>query len=465
MKARRLYLTALLFAVLSGGAIFAQSAPGDDNTVVTSGPVTTVQGSKKIQPALGQEGTGTTYNFLPYILPGQYANPGTQQIENLPFTISYANRRQPLQTSDWWTGIGLQWSNNDQTSGWVVGRKPEEGQAGRSKASIAEPFHLQFVDYGNSPANATLGVQPYPSGLRLWNQNVISVRTGAAGDMFPFDPTQNFAGRGNVAEPSPVVTVGLQNVHPLGTDVRTSPPWSNVVVQSYSDWGAVASYADANGEMTITMASGSPYVWFERTNGQSPFQVWAGDPIANPKMNVWYNQGGVIGVTVTTAYVPFNALPLTTSTAAYVIFADTGSWSEQKSGNGAISLFTNAAASRVAVLAMPHNIDPSDSSALIAAMNDLSGYACQKIVDTRLHYPPVAGSDATVNVGGQILPLGFDEKKSVIRTKLQVTTAPFPLGTFCTGGNGVPLQLVFPHHRKAMIAASQQNIPTANGGA
>ncbi|MBC7931254.1 MAG: hypothetical protein H7Z38_11895, partial [Rubrivivax sp.] len=443
MKTRRLCLALILIGAICN-AVPAQLA-GDDNTIITNGAVTTVRGGNKIQPAQGSEGTGTTYNFLPYILPGQYANPRTQRIENLPFDIAYASRQQPLQTSDWWTGIGLQWSNDNQTAGWVVGRKPEEGQAGRSKAFIAEPFHLQFVDYGDSPAIAPLGVTPYPHGLRLWNQNHIAVRTGAISDQFPFDPTQNFAGRGNAAEPSPIVTVGLKDVHPLGAEVRTAPPWSNAKVQSYSDWGAVASYADANGEMTATMASGSPFVWFERTRGQAPFLVWAGDPFASPKMNVWYNENGVIGVTVTTLYVPFNAVPNTTSTAAYVIFSDQGEWTEEKAASEAVSLFTNEAASRVAVLALPHNINPSDPLALTEAMKDLGQYACQKIVDTRLHYPPVAGSDTSVTVGGQTQPLGFDEKNSVIRTKLQVTTAPFALQS-CDGGN-VPLQLVLPHHR------------------
>jgi len=462
MKTRRLCLALILICAICN-AVPAQLA-GDDNTIITDGAVTTVRGSKKIQPAQGSEGTGTTYNFLPYILPGQYANPDAQRIENLPFDIAYADRRQPLQTSDWWTGISLQWSNDNQTAGWVVGRKSEEGRAGRSKAFIAEPFHLQFVDYGDSPGNANSfqGLTPYPHGLRLWNQNNISVRTRAVSDKFPFDPTQNFAGRGNAAEPSPIVTVGLRDVHPLGTDVRTSPPWSNAKVQSYSDWGAVVSYADANGEMTATMASGSPFVWFERTKGGAPFLVWAGDPIANPKMNVWYNENGVIGVTVTTLYVPFNAVPNTTSTAAYVILADAGEWAEQKAANEAVSLFTNEQASRVAVLAVPHNVDSSDPSALVAAMNDLGRYACQKIVDTKLHYPPIVGSDTSVTVGGQTLPLGFDEKNSVIRTKLQVTTAPFTVQG-CGGGSGNRLQLVFPHHRKAMIADSKQNILTAGG--
>ena len=426
--------------------------------------MSTTEGTSKIKPAQGSEGTGASYNFLPYSLPGQYPNPVTQQIENQPFDIAYASRRQPVQTSDWWTGIGLQWSNDQQTAGWVVGRSAAEGKAGHSKGFIAEPFTMNFIDYGDAPSNDILGIKPLPAGLRLWNPNKLSVQNkGQVTPSDKFDASNNYAGFGNPAEPSPAVTVGLAGVHPLGPDVRTEAPWSNVKVQSYSDWGAVVSYADTSGEMTITMASGSPFVWFERTKGTAAFQVWAGDPkpAEGGALTVWYNSGNVLGVTVSTVYVPFNSLPTVGSPASYVIYADQGTWAEQKASNGApVSLFTNAAATRAAVLALPHNISPCDAAALIAAKDDFGKYATVKITDTRLHYPPVVGSDATVAVGGQNLPLGFDEKNSVIRSKLQLTTVPFPINGF-TGST--PVQIVFPHHRKAMIADSQKNILNVSG--
>ncbi|MGH8731859.1 MAG: hypothetical protein ACREVF_09125, partial [Burkholderiales bacterium] len=407
-----------LILVLGSMAPAGLAQQQDDTKVNTTPPASTAQGTSKIKPAQGSEGTGASYNFLPYSLPGQYPNPQTQQIENKPFDISYASRKQPIQTSDWWTGIGLQWSNDQQTAGWVVGRSAAEGKAGHSKGFIAEPFTMNFVDYGDSPGNQILGVSPYPAGLRLWNPNKLSVQTkGQATPDDKFDASNNYAGFGNPAEPSPAVTVGLAGVHPLGTDVRTQAPWSNVKVQSYSDWGAVVSYADTPGEMTVTMAAGSPFVWFERTKGAAAFQVWAGDPkpAEGGALSVWYNNGNVLGVTVSTVYVPFNSLPTVGSPASYVIYADQGSWTEQKASNGApVSLFTNAAATRASVLALPHNIDPNNAAALIAAKDDFGKYAAVKITDTRVHYPPVVGSDASVTLSnGQTLPLGFDEKNSV----------------------------------------------------
>lgn len=195
----------------------------DDTKVNTTPPSSTAQGTTKIKPAQGSEGTGATYNFLPYSLPGQYPNPLTQQIENQPFDIAYAARTQPVQTSDWWTGIGLQWSNEQHTVGWVVGRSDAEGKAGRSRSFIAEPFTMSFIDYGDAPANQILGINPLPAGLRLWSPNKLSVQnkgkvTTDANEKF--DASNNYGGFGNPAEPSPIVTVGLAGVHPLGTAVR-----------------------------------------------------------------------------------------------------------------------------------------------------------------------------------------------------------------------------------------------------
>ncbi len=274
------WITQLLAIILIIGSLapvsFAQQQ--NDTKVNTTPPTSTVQGTSKIKPAQGTEGTGASYNFLPYSLPGQYPNPLTQQTENQPFDIAYASRRQPVQTSDWWTGIGLQWSNDQHTVGWVVGRSDAEGRAGRSRSFIAEPFMMNFIDYDTSPANQILGINPLPAGLRLWSPSKFSVQNkGKSIPSDSFNASNNYGGFGNPAEPSPIVTVGLAGVHPLGTAVRTQAPWSNVKVQSYSDWGTVVSYADTPGEMTITMAAGSPFVWFERTAGTAAFQVWAGD--------------------------------------------------------------------------------------------------------------------------------------------------------------------------------------------
>ena len=137
-------------------------------------------------------------------------------ILNDPFDIAYATRKQPIQTSDWWTGLGLQWS------GWVVGRTSPEGNVGRSQGFISEPFQMQFVDVLSPISGLSVPLQ----GLRFWNQNAIALRTdGKIRDDDPFNPTNNFAGRGEISrEDSPEVTVGLANVHPLGTSQPDESP-------------------------------------------------------------------------------------------------------------------------------------------------------------------------------------------------------------------------------------------------
>ena len=452
---RKLLAVLLATTLLATSNMYAQ----EGNTVITTGPVSMVHGSSRVQPQDGQAGFGVGFNYLPYELPGEYANANTNTIDGTVFDIAYSNRTQPVQTSDWWTGIGLQWA------GWVQGRLPQEGQIGRSTSFISEPFHMQFVDVNPISANVIPGIPLPVSGLRMWNQNAISVKTdGQINKGDPVNWALNFAGRGNLArQDSPAVTVGLPGVNPLGLEPRTTAPFTNVKVDSYSDWGVTVSYATQSGAMRITMANGSPFVWFERTLGTAPLTVWAGDLDDAGSLRVWYNQNGVIGVTITSAYIPYNGLPRATSVASYVIIADSGSWSAQASAR--VTMFQNAGASRLAVLAMPHNIPQTDDAALTAAMKDLLPYSCSRITGTKLHYPPIPGSNTSVFADGQTLALGYDQKNAVVRTRHEVITEPFPLAV---GGPGCPahpatLQVVLPHHRKAMIPSSASQILTSEG--
>lgn len=82
------------------------------------------------------------------------------------------------------------------------------------------------------------------------------------------------------------VTVGLEGVHPLRVDEfptggPLTPPWTNILVQSYSDWGVVASVHDKSNsnQFTMTAANGSPFVWLERTAGSAAFEVWWVEPL------------------------------------------------------------------------------------------------------------------------------------------------------------------------------------------
>ncbi len=405
-------------------------------------------------------------NFRPYNLPGEFiddANNGN--IVGEEFFRAYANSNQPIQTSDWWNGAGLQYQ------GWVDGNNAGNVVL-RTKPFVSEPFETQFVDLPNEQTVA--GLDEAVNGVRMWNPSTLDVYTGYTD---PADVPTMLFGRGSIqGQKSPLVTVGLQGVHPIvdpktGT-VPTAKPWTNVRIQSYTDWGVTMSYAGdedvvGSGELTMSMANGSPFTWFDRTRGTAqanPFQAWVGvdSDDTTGTSNIWYNQNGVIGVTVTNHFVsPAPTNPVVASPAAYAIYADQGDWSEQRATSVPMSLLRNSSADKVVVAAMPHNIDVNDPVALTAALQDLEPYAWQRTVNTQLQYPPVAGSKTSVVVNGQTLPLGYDTANSVLRSQMEVTTEDFKSG----GAPGTALQLVFPHHRKTMIAADKANIPQANGAA
>ncbi|MFH1243902.1 MAG: hypothetical protein V1689_16295 [Pseudomonadota bacterium] len=253
------------------------------------------------------------------------------------------------------------------------------------------------MNAGRQMAGLDLPVQ----GLRLWNQYHIDVKT------YPDKPGTNVFCRGPVTGPeSPIVTVGLEGVHPINSNTEgeapESAPWTNITVKNYSDWGVAMAYKNKSGhdltsELTVTMANGSPFAWFERTAGHAPFRVWAGADDSSPtdSFTLWYNDGTTLGLTVTTSYnSDAGDASYYPSTAAYVVYSDAGTWTEQKSTktDAHMSLFKNEDATKLVVLAMPHNIDTSDTVALTAALKDLENHAWQRITDTRIHYPPIKGS-------------------------------------------------------------------------
>ena len=419
--------------------------------VVAEKMVTTVKGSEIVVPATGTPGCTTLYNYRPYNVPGEAVKETVNPCEiiNLPYEIAYdENCAKPVQTSDWWSGVGLQWS------GWAFGYDPTN-PAVRTQGFINEPFQYQFVDLPDSKKVAGLDLPV--QGLRLWNQYHIDVKT------HPDKPGTNIFCRGPVRGPeSPIVTVGLEGVHPINSDTGgnapTSSPWTNIKIKNYSDWGVVMTYKNKNGdditsELTVTMANGSPFTWFERTAGHAPFRVWAGAAASSKTddFKVWNNDGTTLGLTVTTSYNSDSGdtkSPPPSSTAAYVVYADAGTWTEQKSTNTNehMSLFKNEDATKVVVLAMPHNI--YTTTALKAALTDLETYAWRKITDTRIHYPPIKGSETSHPASGK--SLGYDEKKHVVRTMMEVTAEDFKHGGTLDPNLDPALQIVLPHHRKAM---------------
>jgi hypothetical protein len=482
MKGLRLLIMATVFAnagmftALTPQINTAQAQGGGGNTVVTQQSAQWVEGNRRITPAQGVAGTTPFQNFRPYNLPGEFIQetPPPGAIITGTYDIAYANTtptgtfRQPVQSSDWWTGVGLQWP------GWVQGVDPTNPVI-RTPAFFNEPWNLNFIDLPNDAQynKVAPGLPIAPQGLRLFNRTAMRIVTYAT---VPTDTmtaaTAVFGYGDNAQQDSPIVTIGLSGTHPIAANTPLTPtqaPWTNVQIQRYSDWGVEMSYAGNGSAVNFTMVNGSPFVWAQRTQGSAPFVVWAGTAVSGDDagaVSVWRNSNGVVGVNVTNSFVPigpFAGAPFNLpNPAAYAIIADTGTWSQTVSTdpNQRQMFFQNDAAARAVVVAMPHNVPLTDTAALNAALDELIPYAAQRITDTQVHYPPIPGSQTSVIINGAPKPLGYDRDSATIRLKHAVMTEPFIAAYPATS----TLQLVFPHHRKAMIAQDKANILTGNNG-
>ena len=427
-------------------AAAAPIARGAD--VISNGPVSFVRGDDAINPRPGRQGGGGDYNSLFYVRPGEgeapmAGLPGQHQLPNQPFFIAYEPTAGPVQSNDWWTGVGLQWYVDSTNSGWAFSWN--DGVI-RSSGFISEPFYYQFVDFTGASGSQQPPLPP-PHGLRLWNQNAIAVKTdGKIKQTDTFNAVNNIVDRAFLApEVQAVVTVGLEGVHPLGTTKPTNPPWTKVRVRQHSDWGSVLAYHDGANEMEITMANGSPFTWLERKQGQANFLVWAGGPTdQGGAPTVWQNQNTMLGLTIDSSFNPDNNIPQIVSKAAYVVIADQGTWERTDATSGKQSLFRNSTATKVVVLAMPHNIR-FDNASLQRVASDLMPFACRKIVGSRIDYPPIPGSQTSVNINGEIVTLGYSPADHRVALQLRLETQPFLPGT-CTAS----AQLLFPHHFKSL---------------
>ena len=434
---------------------------GQGIDIISNGPVSILDGDSAINPRPGTQGGGGQFNSLFYVRPGEgespkQGEPGQHQLPNQPFDIAYEGLHEafPVQSNDWWTGAGLQWYVATTDQGWA---SSYNSGVILSAGFISEPFYSQFVDFTGENGSVQPPLQP-PHGLRLWNQNAIAVRTDGVippppsptptPTPAPFNAANNIVDRAFLApQVQAVVTVGLEGVHPIGTTKPKAAPWTNVRVRQYSDWGVVLAYKDGANEMQITMANGSPCTWFERTQGQANFLVWAGGSAAGGSgPTVWQNQNGVLGMTVSSPFNPDNGIPTTVSKAAYLVIADQGTWTQTNSNDNTQSMFRNSTATKVVVLAMPHNIR-FDNTVLQRVANDLKPFACRKIVGSRIDYPPITGSETSVNINGETVTLGYSPTDHRVALQLRVDTQPFLPGNCPATDTG---QLLFPHHFKSL---------------
>jgi hypothetical protein len=222
-----------------------------------------VEGEARISPG-GKAGVETKdSNYRPYNLPGEEIDDEDGSIVSDEFVIAWREQpaKQPVTSNKWWSPALLQKrSKNPDVGQWI---EAKGGPSQRSRPMFNEPFCMNFVDMAAG----------YPEdlrkhGLRLWNQSdmyVFADQPGATvnSERFVID---------NLAQPdAPIVTVGLHGVHPLQTDDPNKA--SSVVVKDYSEFHVDMGYGDRTNELAIRMASGVPYVIFERTKGNCPFSA------------------------------------------------------------------------------------------------------------------------------------------------------------------------------------------------
>ena len=158
----------------------------------------------------------------------------------IPKVVS--NFSQPIATHDWWSS--MLWQNSPTNP--------------YSSTMYALPLSFQ--------ARATGLNVGYATNVAVNNETLIS--TGYKAQEFHY----NFNNE---------VTIGLSGLN--SPDTR---------VADYSDWTVTAQWASGNSVLRATMGHGLPFVYCTKT-GTAPLTL-----TFNTRPNVWYNQQGVLGVTL-----------------------------------------------------------------------------------------------------------------------------------------------------------------------
>ena len=434
----------VLFGTLCGKLAIARAA---GNTLSAIPPDNVAVGAQALLPLSGA-GFDLTTNYKPYAIPGENEEPSadpcnggrTGYVPGSPFALSYANPgQQQVQSSDWWSSMGFQLQSWISARGGIVNCTDTGNPLANSAGFTSEPFNFQFVDFNQDSGNKSIfGTFPAEAGVALWNQNNFQVATNAQvfqnpppaptptpvgaptptptpvgaptpsplPTVMPLGYNSNFdlVGYGNVGPSHQArVTIGLEGVHPLREDEfptvgPTSPPWTNIQVQGYSDWGVQASFHDKTNtnQLNFFANNGSPFVWFQRTKGTAAFDVWVGGVPSGAVLGSYTLvplnpiQNGVLIVSVTTIYVPNynNRMPNNniSATSYYAIWANKGDWTQVATANGnSVAKYQDTDATAVIVTALPHNV--TTDAAAMTAWNFMKPYACRQTTNTQLILP------------------------------------------------------------------------------
>jgi hypothetical protein len=407
-----------------------------------------VEGEARISPG-GKPGVNAgSSEYRPYNLPGEEINDGDGSIVSDEFVIAWGGQaKQPVTSNKWWSPALLQKRSKLPKVGQWIEAKGEASQ--RSRPMFNEPFCMNFVDMAGGGYPEDL----WQHGLRLWNQSdmyVFADQPGATVD------SERFVIDNLAQSDAPIVTVGLHGVHPLQTNDPTKA--SSVVIDDYSEFHVDMGYGDGTNELAIRMASGVPYVIFERVKGKAPFQLWAGSPVTDVGENEnkdtyreWTPKNkSALGFDLGVRFLPGPPAgmkpvdPPPRGQAAYYVLADKGAWKKKEAKYGAQDYYTwiNDEATTVWVLALPHNL--TTDAEFQGAVDVLMASPAKSYLASGVLYPPEIRNPVVVN--GEIARVGYDQEHAKIIVGYHWEFRE------C----GAPFLALFPHHRKFMREQDMQ---------
>jgi endoglucanase Acf2 len=135
---------------------------------------------------------------------------------------------------------------------------------------------LAYPAYPPDP-NRVITLQPHPLAMRPYADGL--------GISYPT----------NVQFISDSSGVQRQYEYPYAEDFKVGLDGLNsslAVTNSYSDWAVTAAWQSGADALKATFGEGLPFVYFTRAGQKDAVLTFAGP------VNVWYNQGGVVGVTI-----------------------------------------------------------------------------------------------------------------------------------------------------------------------
>jgi endoglucanase Acf2 len=237
-----------------------------------------------------------------------------------------ADFKQPVATNEWW-------------SSFLYKRVPN--QHGNSGKSYPHPLSVR-----GAPGGLEMGYTDVPTKGLDWEWEW-------AGGTYEYPHV-------------PAMTVGIEGLNiPI---TKTA---------GYSDWAVTADWTDGAKNLRATIAHGNPYVFFKVTGGSARIAF-------TDAPTVWYNQGGILGVTVSGHH--------------YGIFAPAGSaWTG--AGNERISTLNGK--DYLSVAALPDGLGTDDARNQALALFRAHAYAF--LTKTRTAW-------------------SYDEKTAIVTTTLTTET-------------------------------------------